>query len=322
MGNSIMIMCEQSGGRILPITYELISCAAQLADYYHSRITTVLPGFITDPGAVSGADLLVINSPGLAQYTCEGWERAALIAAEQIRPDIIIIAHTSTGADYAPRVAAQMDGCCITSVCGIEFFEGNIAYRRSGFHGKLDLLYRGGKPPLVITVAPGAFPPHDQFAEPGVINVIDMDFCPQFTSNLQFNIPDQSNTELEDAEVIIAAGKGIGKAENLQLLRSMAACFNRSAIAGSRLVCDNGWLEYSAQVGLTGKKVAPLLYVACGISGSPQHIVGMKDSKTVVAINRDPEAVIFRYSDICVVEDLEKFIPAFIQEAEKRREEI
>jgi hypothetical protein len=77
MGNSIMIMCEQSGGRILPITYELISCAAQLADYYHSRITTVLPGFITDPGAVSGADLLVINSPGLAQYTCEGWERAA-----------------------------------------------------------------------------------------------------------------------------------------------------------------------------------------------------------------------------------------------------
>ena len=184
-----------------------------------------------------------------------------------------------------------------------------------GFHGKLVCL----RNLLVITVALGHFLP-DQFAEPGVINVIDMDFCPQFTSNLQFNIPDQSILSWKTPGNY-SAGKGIGKAENLQLLRSMAAA-STGRPRGSRVVCDNGWLEYSAQVGLTGKKVAPLLYVACGISGSPQHIVGMKDSKTVVAINRDPEAVIFRYSDICVVEDLEKFIPAFIQEAEKRREEI
>lgn len=315
-------MCEQSGGRILPVTYELISCASLLADHNHSRVTAVMPGFIIDPCPISGADLLVINSPGLAQYTCEGWERAALAAAEHIRPDIIIIAHTSTGTDYAPRVAAGLDGCCITSVCCIEFSEGSPAYRRSGFHGKLDLLYKGGKPPLVITILPGAFAPHEQQAEPGAIDVIDIDFRPEFTSNLHYDIPDQSNTELEYAEVIIAAGKGIGKVENLQMLRSMAACFNRSAIAGSRVVCDNGWLEYSAQVGLTGKKVAPLLYVACGISGSPQHVAGMKDSKTVAAINRDPQAAIFRYADICVVEELEKFIPAFISEAEKRREKL
>lgn len=322
MGHSIMIMCEQSGGRILPVTDELVSCASLLADHYRSRITAVLPGFITDTCSITGADLLVINSPGLAQYTCEGWERAVLIAAEQLKPDIIIIAHTSTGSDYAPRVAARLDGSCITSVCGLDFSGNSLAYRRSGFHGKLDLLYKEGKPPLIITVLPGAFPPQDQQAEPGAIKVIDIDFRPEFTSNLQFSVPEQSDTELEDAEVIIAAGKGIGKAENLQMLRSMASCFNRAAIAGSRVVCDNGWLEYSAQVGLTGKKVAPLLYVACGISGSPQHIVGMKDSKTVVAVNRDPQAAIFRYSDICVVEELEKFIPAFISEAEKRREEL
>ncbi len=319
MGHSIMIMCEQSGGRILPITHELVSCAALIASHHHSRITAVLPGHISGAYSISGAELLVINSAGLAEYTCEGWERAAIIAAKHIMPDIIIIAHTSIGYDYAPRVAALLDGCCITSVSGIDISGENIKYRRSGFHGKLEMLYAAGKPPLVITVLPGAFPALNQQAGAGLTSVIDADINPVLTSNMQFNIPDQSNTELEHAEVIISAGKGIGKAENLQIIRLMASCFNRSAIAGSRVVCDNGWIDYNAQVGLTGKKVSPLLYVACGISGSAQHIAGMKDSKMVVSINRDPEAAIFRHSDICIVEDLEMFIPEFVREAEKRR---
>lgn len=319
MSHSIMIMCEQSGGRMLPITDELVACAKLIADHCHSRITAVLPGLIKGTCSLPGADLLLINSTGLAEYTCEGWERAAIMAAGQIKPDIIIIPHTSTGYDYAPRVAALLDGCCITSVSGIERLGDSLTYRRSGFHGKLDMLYGRGKTPLVITVLPGAFPAPDRQAEPGVTSIIDADIHPQLTSNVQFSIPDNSSTELEDAEVIIAAGKGIGKAENLQMIRSLASCFNRSAVAGSRAACDNGWIEYHAQVGLTGKKVAPQLYVACGISGSAQHIVGMKDSKTIVAINRDPEAAIFRHSDICIVEELERFIPAFIGEAQKHR---
>jgi electron transfer flavoprotein alpha subunit len=319
MSHSIMIMCEQSEGRILAVTDELIACATQIADHYDSRLTAVLPGLITEPCSISGADLLVINSPGLAQYTCEGWEKAALLATEQIKPKIIIIAHTSTGYDYAPRLAALLEGCCLTSVSGIEITGDSISYRRSGFHGKLDLLYGVGTAPLVITVLPGAFPAPDWQAEPGITRIIDADIKPKLTSHVQFSIPDQSNTELDHAEVIVAAGKGIGQAENLLMIRDMASCFKRSAIAGSRVACDNGWIEYNAQVGLTGKKVSPLLYVACGISGSAQHISGMKDSKTVVSINRDPEAAIFRYSDICIVEDLEKFIPAFLQEAKKHQ---
>ncbi|HNX29597.1 MAG TPA: electron transfer flavoprotein subunit alpha/FixB family protein [Syntrophomonadaceae bacterium] len=319
MSHSIMIMCEQNDGRILPVTDELLACAARIAGCYHSRITAVLPGNITDADAISGVELLVINSPGLAEYTGEGWEKTAILAAGEIKPDIIIIAHTSTGYDYAPRVAARLDGSCITSVSGIEISEGDISYRRGGFHGKLDLLYRAGQRPLIITVLPGAFAPYDQSAAPGMVRYIDTDIHPANISNVHFSSSDQSNTELEHAEVIIAAGKGIGKAENLEMIREMASCFKRSAIAGSRVACDNRWIEYNAQVGLTGKKVAPLLYVACGISGSAQHLAGMKDSKTVVSINRDPEAAIFRHSDICIVEELEKFIPEFIREAEKHR---
>lgn len=319
MSHSIMIMCEQNGGRILPVTNELVSCATLIAEHYNSRITAVLPGLISGSQSISGADLLIINSPGLAEYTCEGWERAAIIAAERVGPDIIIIAHTSTGYDYAPRVAAMLDCCCITSVNGIESSRDTIAYRRSSFYGKLDMLYGVGQPPLVITVLPGAFPSHEQQAQPGATSFVDADIQPVHTANVRFSIPDQSNAELEHAEVIISVGKGIGKAENLQMIRAIAACFNRSAIAGSRVACDNGWIEYNAQVGLTGKKVSPLLYVACGISGSAQHIAGMKDSKTVVSINHDPEAAIFRHSDICIVEELERFIPEFIREVEKHR---
>ncbi len=313
MDHSIMIMCEQSEGRLLPVTYELLACAARIGGFYNSSITAVLPGNIADADALSGVDLLVITSPGLAEYTAEGWEKAVLLAAGELKPDIIIIAHTSTGYDYAPRVAARLDGSCITSVSGIEISEGSIRYRRSGFHGKLDMLYKAGQLPLVITVLPGAFAPHQQQTAPGAVSYINADIHPAYTSNVHFSIPEQSNAELEHAEVIVAAGKGIGKAENLEMIREMAACFNHSAIAGSRVACDNGWLDYNAQVGLTGKKVSPLLYVACGISGSMQHIAGMKDSKTVVSINRDPDAAIFKHSDICIVEDLEKFIPEFIR---------
>lgn len=319
MSKSIMIMAEQSGGHILPVTDELVSCANLIAGYSPAKITAVLPGFITNTPSISGADLLVINSAGLNEYTCEGWEKATLVAAEHLLPDIIIIAHSSTGYDYAPRISALLNGSCITSVCGIEFGEGGITYRRNGFHGKLELLYEAGSSPLIITLLPGAFPASNQAAKPGMTSYIDADIIPALTSNIQHSTPDESNTELEHAKVIISIGKGIGKAENLEIIRSMASFFSQSAIAGSRVACDKGWIEYNAQVGITGKKVSPELYIACGISGSTQHIVGMKDSKTVVSINHDPDAAIFKHSDLCIVEKLEKFIPEFIRAAEKHR---
>ncbi len=316
MQNSIMIVCEQSEGHILAVTHELLTCAAILAADSGAGTTAVLPGNIAAAEPLPGANLLVVNSPALREYTGEGWEKAVLLAAEQIKPDIIIIAHTSSGYDYAPRVAARLDGGCITSVTGVELSPQGVRYIRSGFHGKLEMLYSPGKSPLVITVLPGAFKGAARPAPPGNITYMDADIQLQQTSKLHFKTADQTNAELEVADVVIAAGKGIGKVENLEVIRQMAARFKHSAIAGSRVVCDNGWLEYNAQVGMTGKTVTPLLYVACGISGSMQHIVGMKDSKTIVSINRDPDAAIFKHSDICIIEDLEKFIPVFLEQGD------
>ncbi len=320
MANSIMIICEQNQGEILPVTRELITCANKLASHEPARIKAVLPAMIADRPSLDGVDLLLVTSPALAEYSGEGWEKAALIAVEEIKPDIIIIAHTASGYDFAPRLAAHLDASCLTSVNGVELGDNGVRYRRSGFHGKVDVLYEAGPAPLVMTVLPGAFPayePTEGVLAASTTRVLEADINLAKTKNIESSSPDEINTELEDATVIIAVGRGIGKAENLHLIHDLAACFNRSAVAGSRVACDNGWIKYNAQIGMTGKKVSPQLYIACGISGTIQHVVGIQDAQTIVAINRDPEAAIFSYADICIVEELEKFIPAFLKTAKK-----
>ena len=116
-----------------------------------------------------------------------------------------------------------------------------------------------------------------------------------------------------EADVVVAAGHGIGDRDNLDLINQLASIFAKSAIAGSRIVCDLGWLEYGCQVGVTGATVSPRLYLACGISGAIQHVTGMRGSEFIVALNKDPAAAIFQVADICVVEDLITFIPLLIE---------
>jgi electron transfer flavoprotein alpha subunit len=125
-------------------------------------------------------------------------------------------------------------------------------------------------------------------------------------------------SSIEDADVIIAAGRGIGKPENLQMVKDMAQLFDNAAIGASRPVCDNKWLPYRHQVGVTGKTVTPKLYVALGISGSQQHLAGMKNSQCIVAVNRDPHASIFSVADYIIVEDLAEFLPAFMTKYNER----
>jgi len=126
-------------------------------------------------------------------------------------------------------------------------------------------------------------------------------------------------TGITEAGVIVSAGQGLGDKKNLDLIYQLAALFAKSAVAGSRIVCDLGWLEYRCQVGVTGATVSPQLYIACGISGAVQHVMGMRNSEYIVAINKDPAAAIFQVADICIVEDLTTFIPALIEVYEKTK---
>ncbi|HQO40179.1 MAG TPA: electron transfer flavoprotein subunit alpha/FixB family protein [Spirochaetota bacterium] len=317
MINRIMIMCEPRITQSQTETPDpgMVNFCRLVCGETPCVITAVHPcSSPSDATPIRGADMLVMIDSAFEHYSSSAWEKASLIAAEKINPDIIVIPHTAAGYDYAPRVAALMDASCISSVTAVENSDGRTLFRRSGFHGKLDMLYEAGKFPAVITVMPGAFTA-EETGKHGSVEEIRCSISMESVSDITLTDTSESNPELENADVVIAAGRGIGRQENLELVRSMAALFPASSIAGSRILCDNGWIEYRYQVGLTGKKISPRLYVACGISGSPQHIAGMKDSGTVVAVNRDPGAAIFSHSDICIVEDLEKFIPAFLEAA-------
>ena len=169
---------------------------------------------------------------------------------------------------------------------------------------------------MVVTVAPGAFRPAAAVGEArGSVTERVIERTPRGSRVLGTRRGEPADPGLARAEVIVSAGRGIGRRENLALVERLAALFPRSAVGGSRPICDAGWLPYRRQVGVTGATVAPRLYVACGISGSSQHRTGMRGAGFVVAINTDPDAAIFQVADVGVVEDLATFIPLVLREA-------
>jgi electron transfer flavoprotein alpha subunit len=167
---------------------------------------------------------------------------------------------------------------------------------------------------VILTVQPGIFKADkNSGSQSGRVTMLAASARNRQSRSLGIKEADMDSAGIGDASVIVAAGKGIGEKENLDLIHRLAAIFPKSAVAGSRIVCDLGWLGYPCQVGVTGTTVSPQLYIACGISGAVQHVMGMQGSEFVVAINKDPSAAIFQVADICIVEDLTAFIPAFIQ---------
>jgi electron transfer flavoprotein alpha subunit len=184
--------------------------------------------------------------------------------------------------------------------------------------GKIVAHVRPESDAAMVTVQPGSFEvTTSQDTVPGAVDIRRVDFEPRRSRSLGVTIGQAEDSGLQEADIIVSAGRGIGKRENLDLIDRLAALFPKSAVGGTRPVCDLGWLEYKKQVGLTGATVTPELYFACGISGAQQHLSGMRGAQFIVAVNSDPHAAIFNVADVCVVEDVTTFIPAFINEWEQ-----
>jgi electron transfer flavoprotein alpha subunit len=240
---------------------------------------------------------------------------------KELGPDAVILNETSSSSGIAPFLAAKLGTLCITSVMGIDLSSGTPGLQRPFLGGKA-VMEVTPRYPAVISVMPGVFVKDDEatlphasdMPHPAKADIHDANGERIKSLGIIKTESSESGLSITEADVIVSAGRGIGKPENLELIRKLAGLFSRSAVGGSRLVIDAGWLPYPNQVGLTGKTVRPKLYIACGISGSPQHIAGMKDSSLIVSINKDPHSAIFNYSHYCIVEDLEKFLPALIGE--------
>ena len=332
--SEIAVIAEIAAGRPAPVTLELIAFAKALSGYNSIPIHVFVPGEGIAPAAAALAALPGVSVTGLegralAAYSAEAWKFVLAPRLAVLKPRFICIAHDAMGADFGPGLAARLGAACITSVESFRMEKDDVIFSRSLLKGKMRMEIVPEAETTVITLLPGTFRREETplterggengLAAPEAPEVIPVNDLPLKTHPLGLLPAPDEDAGLAAAEVVVAAGRGIGSEENLALLRQLASLFSRPALGASRAVCDAGWLPCRFQIGQTGKTVAPSLYIACGISGALQHLAGMRGSRYIVAINRDPRAAIFQAADVAVVEELVAFLPLLIDACRKQR---
>jgi electron transfer flavoprotein alpha subunit len=317
----ILVVAEQRDGKLNRATWETIAGAQQLAGLTAAPIAVLVPGtngasVAADLAAAQVKEVVTVESPALEPYTPDGFTAALQDAIAQLSPDHVLLPHTYQTRDFAPKLAARLDRALITDVTAVKSAGGTAAFVRPMFQGKLtaDVVPQGPAPHFV-TFQIGAFRV-DQAARgssPAPVRALTVQVDASATRErpeAPFQQAKQA-VDLSQAERIVSVGRGIKDQANIEIAQKLAAALG-AEIAASRPICDAGWLPMERQVGSSGQTVAPKLYLALGISGAIQHLVGMKGSNTVVAINKDPDAPIFEIADYGIVGDLFEIVPAII----------
>lgn len=325
MSNTILVVAEQREGKLNRVSFETIAAAQSIAKQTGWQVEVVLPG--SGVSALAGelaqkavAKVYALESDALAAYTSDAYVQAlhAFIAEKQ--PALVLFPHTYQVRDFAPRLALALDRTLISDSIGYKYEGGKLLFTRQMFQGKFaaDVSFAGDGPWLA-TLQIGAF--RGDSAEAGTAPVetvaAKVEQAPRVQPHEVFQEAKQA-VDLSQADVIVAVGRGIKEQKNMALAEDLAKTLG-GEVAASRPICDNGWLPLERQIGSSGQTVAPKLYFALGISGAIQHIVGMKGSKTIVAINKDPEAPIFEIADVGLVGNLFDLVPAVTEEIKKAK---
>jgi electron transfer flavoprotein alpha subunit len=325
MANTILVVAEQREGKLNRVSFETIAAAQQIAKQTGWQVEAVLPGSNIAPLAQELAQKAVakvyaLESPSLAAYTSDAYVEALKHFIAEKQPQLVLFPHTYQVRDFAPRLALALDRTLISDAVGYKHENGKLHFTRQMFQGKFaaDVSF-GGDAPWLATIQIGAFRA-DQ-AESGsapVENVTATVTNPSRVTPHEVFQEAKQAVDLSQAEVIVAVGRGIKEQKNLSLAEDLAKILG-GEVAASRPICDNGWLPLERQIGSSGQTVAPKLYFALGISGAIQHIVGMKGARTIVAINKDPEAPIFEIADVGIVGNLFDIVPAVTEEIKKAK---
>jgi electron transfer flavoprotein alpha subunit len=327
----VWTLSEQKNGKIHAVSYELLNRGRGLAEKLSVPLSTMLLGNNLAESEIQeliyrGADqVYTVTHPMLEHFLAEPYQKVLAFLINQFQPEIVIAAATTTGRTVMPYVATQMFAG-LTADCTILDIEegtGNLLQTRPAIGGNiLATIKTPTARPQMATVRPKSMKPAERDASRrGKIIPVDVpEEC--FTSRVKFEefVPDTSlGTPLQDADIVVSGGRGLAKGENFSLIRKLAGVIG-GEVGASRDTVDRGWIEYPHQIGLSGKTISPKLYIACGISGAIQHLAGMQTSETIVAINKDPDAQIFRLADFGIVGDLFEIIPVLIQKLEERIE--
>ena len=313
--SGILVIFEPRAGRISRISWEALAAGQKLAAAQSLTITAAILGSDTESLAAEiaakGVAVVRVDHPLLAQYTPVGFTAALHQLIQSETPTYVVLPHTYQVRDYAPALAARLGQVLISDV--VDIAPGPI-FTRQLMQGRLNGNYRAtGTGPCLISVQAGAF--RAESTEPASTPAEIKTFTPTIDAAQIRTKPGESfrgssqSVDLGSAQLIVSVGRGIKEAENLPIVQDLATALG-AELAASRPICDNGWLSMDHQVGSSGQTVSPKLYLAVGISGAIQHLVGMKGSQCIVAINKDPDAPIFEIADYGIVGDLFEVVPA------------
>jgi electron transfer flavoprotein alpha subunit len=319
----VLAVMEQRDNALRKVSHEVLSAARGVADAGGGSVDALVLG----SGPVQGMDGLggfgadrVLHAvhPDFALYSPDG--ATAVIHSIGAEYKVVVFAATAMGRDLAPRVAARLGVPCATDVTALSLTLEDEAVRviRPIYAGKL--LQKGRfAGAAVVSVRPGSFAPIATAGAAGTLEAIPV---PAFTTrvvNKGVKKPEAALLDVTEAQVVISGGRGLKEPANFKLLEDLAAAFGNAAVGASRAVVDAGWRDHGEQVGQTGKTVSPPLYFAIGISGAIQHLAGMRTARTIVAINRDKDAPIFKVADYGIVGDLFEIVPRLTEEIRKLR---
>lgn len=319
----IWVVCEMTNGNLAPVSLQLLGKARNLADNDNRRVVAVLIGEQVKPFAQElvhrGADLVfVAEDKELAVYRTLPYARVLVQLIKEKKPDIVLLGATSQGRDLAPRVAARLQTGLTADCLDLSINEEKLLVQTKPSYGDnvmVDIVIPEARPQMA-TVRPNVFPlPEKNKERTGEVVPVPVALAPDDLSTVVKEIipREKEVSMLEEAEVIVCGGRGMGSKENFALLYQLADALGGS-VAATRPPVDEGWIDASYQIGQSGKTVAPKLFIACGVSGAVQFTVGMEKSKIIVAIDKDASAPIFNLATYGIVGDVRQIIPALLQE--------
>lgn len=325
---SVWVVLQQREGRVHPVAWEAVSAALRLGEATGGGAVEALVlgsdvGDVASQVSRSGVSRVrVADDERLASYVPGVYTEALAGAVASSPPDLVVFPHTYQSVDYMAKVAHRMGAGVLSEIVGFELENGELTWRRPILEGKLQATARvAGDGPMVVSVQSGAFPAADRDRDPAPVETLD-------TARLAAVEPERELLGIEEigddivdlsaASTIVAVGRGIGGPDKMEIIEDLARVLG-AEIGASRPVIDNGWLPRDRQIGSSGQTVAPKLYVAVGISGAIQHLVGMKGAGCTVAINKDPGAPIFSVADYGIVGDLFEVVPALTEAVREAR---
>lgn len=320
---AILAITEQRQGALRKVSLEAVAAARLIADAMGATVDAIVLGAGPVEGTSglgpSGADrVLTATHEGFGLYNPDGY--AATIASIGGNYAAVVFAASATGRDLAPRVAAKLRTACATDVTALQVEGGKIVATRPVYAGKaIQKLVLGGSP-AILSVRPNTFAP-GKADKAGAAGTVDVPAFTQRVTVTEIKAPATAALDVTEAPIVVSGGRGLKEPANFTLVEDLAAALGSAAVGASRAVVDAGWREHGAQVGQTGKTVAPSLYVAIGISGAIQHLAGMRTSKVIVAINKDKDAPIFKVADYGIVGDLFEVVPRLTDEIRKLKAE-